>query len=342
MIKNGLGTARIRLLQCSLAILLFFLIMLSLCRGAYDVPAIQTLRIVFSHFFSLEETWTTTMYRVVMFSRLPRIIAAIAVGLSLSIAGSAYQGIFRNPLVSPDLLGVSSGACVGVAISILFHLGYYGNLLLSFLGGLLAVVMTVTIPRFLKNRSTATLILAGVIVSGFFSSLLGIMKYLADADTELAEITYWQLGSLAKIKIDSLYVMIPVIVVFAIVLLMLRWRINVLSLGDQEARTLGANLTRERGLVIICATILTSASICLSGTIGWIGLVVPHLARQIVGHNNRYSLPTAALVGTVFLVTIDLIARTLTGGEIPLGILTGIVGTPFFTWILIKKQSRRE
>ncbi len=342
MKKNGQGIVRIRLLQCSLAILLLFLIILSLCKGAYDIPAKQTLRIILGHFFSFEETWTTTMYRVVMYSRLPRIIAAMAVGLSLSLAGSAYQGIFRNPLVSPDLLGVSSGACVGVAVSILLHLGHYGNLLLSFFGGLLAVITTVTIPKFLKNRSTASLILAGVIVSGFFSSLLGIMKYLADADTELAEITYWQLGSLAKIKIDSLYVMIPIIAVFAVVLLMLRWRINVLSLGDQEAKTLGANLTRERGMVIICATILTSASICLSGTIGWIGLVVPHLARQLVGHNNRFVLPTAALIGMVFLVTIDLLARTLTGGEIPLSILTGIVGTPFFAWILIKKQPRRE
>lgn len=342
MKQNSQGKLRAHSIQLALAVLLFSIILLSLCCGAYGIPVRETLRILFSHVIKIDATWSSTMYRVIMFSRLPRIIAAMAVGLSLAMAGSAYQGIFRNPLVSPDLLGVSSGACVGVACSILLHLGYYGNLILSFLGGLIAVIITVSLPKLLKNRSTASLILAGVIVSGFFTSLLGILKYLADADTELAEITYWQLGSLAKTKTESLYVMVPVILFFSTLLFLLRWRINVLSLGDREAKALGANLNRERGLVILCATVLTSASICMSGTIGWIGLVIPHLSRLLVGHNNRYVLPTSALMGMFFLVAIDLLARTLTGGEIPLGILTGMFGTPFFTWILLSKRAKEE
>ncbi len=321
-----------------LAVLLVGSIVYSLCSGAYHVAPEHVCAILVNEVIPIEQTWTDTMFRVVMYSRMPRIIAAIVVGLALSMAGSAYQGVFRNPLVSPDLLGVSNGACLGVAISILLGLGYYGNLICAFAGGLIAVGITVLLPYLTKNRSTSSLILSGVIVGGFFSSFLGIVKYIADPDTELAEITYWQLGSLANTRIESLQIIAPVILIFAVLLFLLRWRINAISVGDREAKALGVNLGRERGLLILCATMLTGAAICLSGTIGWIGLVIPHLCRMIVGHNNARVLPVAALMGSFFMVAVDTISRTLTGAEIPLGIITGILGTPFFAFILLSQR----
>lgn len=335
-------TSRIRLIQLLLMAALLCMAVYALCSGVYHVSASNVVSILLSHIFTLEQTWTDTMYRVVMYSRFPRVIAAIMVGMALSLAGSGYQGVFRNPLVSPDLLGVSNGACIGVAISILLGLGYYGNLVLSFVGGILAVGLTVLFPRLMRSRSTTSLILSGVIVGGFFTSLLGILKYVADPDTELAEITYWQLGSLAKVRGDSLYILVPVILIFSLLLFMLRWRINAISVGDREAQALGVNLTRERGLLVLCSTVLTAASICLSGTISWIGLVVPHLSRMMVGHNNAHVLPTSALLGALFLVVVDTISRTLTGAEIPLGIITGLLGTPFFAFILINQRNRNE
>ncbi len=336
----GKSRTRRRVTGACLLVLLAVAAVYSLCHGVYSIPVRQTFRILISRAIPLEKTWTDTMYRVILYNRLPRVLGAMGVGAALSLAGAAYQGIFRNPLVSPDLLGVSHGACVGAAVAILLDLGYYGSLLLSFAGGVVAVLLTVSIPRLMKNRATTTLILSGVIVGGFFSSVLGILKYIADPDTELAEITYWQLGSLAKVRIQSLQIILPVIVVFSLTILLLRWRINALSMGDREARSLGVNVARERGLLILCATVLTAACICLCGTIGWIGLVIPHLSRMLVGENNTHVLPISTVMGMLFLVVVDYIARTLTGGEIPLSIITGIFGTPFFAFILMNQHQR--
>lgn len=315
---------------------------ISLCMGQYNVPPEKVLRIILSHFAPVKKTWTDTMYKVVMLNRLPRIIAAIVVGGALSMAGAAYQGVFRNPLVSPDLLGVSNGACVGAAASILLGLGYIGNVLFSFAGGILAVTITVVFPTILNRKSTVSLVLSGVIVGGFFSSILGLLKYVADPDTELAEITYWQLGSLARIKIDSLYLIVPIIILSGIVIFLLRWRINVISLGDREAQTLGINLYRERGVIIACATLLTAASICISGTIGWVGLIMPHLARMIAGQDNKKVIPVSTLLSAIFLIIVDNISRNLTGAEIPLGIITGFVGTPFFAFVLVNQNKKAQ
>ena len=330
---------RVRLIQLLLLAALLCAAVYSLCSGVYHVSASNVVSIVFSHIFPLEKTWTDTMYRVVMYSRFPRIIAAMVVGLALSLAGSGYQGVFRNPLVSPDLLGVSNGACIGVAISILLGLGYYGNLILSFAGGMLAVGLTVLFPRLMRSRSTTSLILSGVIVGGFFTSLLGILKYVADPDTELAEITYWQLGSLAKVRPDALVTILPIALLSGAGVYLLRWRINVISLGDKEARTLGVELQRERGILVLCSTLLTAAVICISGTVGWIGLVMPHLARMMVGQDNKRVIPVSALLGAIFLIVVDTMARNLTWAEIPLGIITGFIGTPFFAIVLIRQKN---
>lgn len=328
-----------KLLLIFLLLVLLIVCLVSLCMGQYRVSSSNVVSIVISHFYPLNGEWTDTMYRVVMCSRLPRIITAIVVGAALSLAGASYQGVFRNPLVSPDLLGVSQGACVGAAISIIFNLGYVGNVVLAFVGGLIAVGITVLFPYLINKKSTITLVLSGVIVGGFFSSILGLLKYVADPDTELAEITYWQLGSLAKIKNESLYVIIPIMFVSGLLIFLLRWRINVISLGDNEAKMLGVNLTKERGVVILCSTLLTASAICISGTIGWIGLTMPHLARMLVGQDNTKVLPVTALLSSIFLVIVDTVARNLTGAEIPLSIITGFIGTPFFAYVLVKQKN---
>ncbi len=278
------------------------------------------------------------MYVVVMSVRLPRVIAAVLIGIALAIAGASYQGVFQNPLVSPDILGVSAGATVGASIAILLGFNYYLNLIFAFVGGLVAVALCMLIPALAKKHSTLALVLSGIIVGGFLSSVLGLIKYLANPESQLAEITFWQLGSLSKVKYTSLAVASPLIVICCVFLFLMRWRINALSFSDREAQSLGVNLIKERGLIIIFSTILTAVSVCISGTIGWLGLTMPHFARLMVGDNNARVLPLAGLIGAIFLLVVDLISRNLTGAEIPLGIITGFLGAPLFAFLLIKQR----
>lgn len=311
---------------------------LALCVGAYAVSAGETVGILLSEILPLETTWSSMAQTVVLDVRLPRILAALLVGAALAVAGAAYQSTFRNPLVSPDLLGVSSGACIGAAVAILVGASVAVIQGAAFIGGILAVCCTVSIPRLLKRDSTITLVLAGIIVGGFCGSILGLVKYLADPETQLPEIVYWQMGSLAKADYESLAYVAPVITVSIIVVLCMRWRINVLSLGDHEAKSLGVNLRLERGVVIVFATLLTASATCLAGTIGWIGLVMPHLARFLVGPNTARSIPTVTIMAAVFMLVVDTLAR-ITGIEIPLSILTGFIGTPFFIVLLAQQKA---
>jgi len=322
----------------SLSIVLFIVCILSLSIGVYNVPFIQTVRILFSDIFGLEQTWTNTMYAVIINVRLPRVIAAVLIGFALAIAGASYQGVFKNPLVSPDILGVSSGATVGAAISILLGLGFYFIMSFAFLGGIVAVALCVLIPTLTGKKSTLALVLSGIIVGGFLSSVLGLIIYLADPYTQLPSIVFWQMGSLSRTNYPSLAVAAPLIVLCGIFLLLMRWRINALSLSDREAQSLGVNLVKERSLVIILSTILTAISVSISGTIGWIGLTMPHFARLIVGDDNAKVLPLAGIISAIFLVLVDLFARNLTGAEIPLGIITGFLGAPLFAILLIRQR----
>lgn len=328
----------LRMVMISISTVVFFLSLIALCVGRYNIKISEILEIIFSKVFNTSKNFDDITYNVILNLRLPRVFAAILIGSSLSLSGITYQGIFKNPLVSPDILGVSSGACVGAAIAILLHWGILGIQVSAFIFGVVAVVITMLIPRIMKRDSTIMLVLSGVIVSGFMSSILGLIKYIADPETQLADITYWQLGSIAKVTFDSLSKITPVILIAAIILISLRWRINILSLGDNEAHSLGVNLRVERGLAVLCATLLTASSVCISGTIGWIGLIMPHLARMLVGNNNVRCLPVATIMSAGFLLIIDTLARTISVGEIPLGILTGLIGTPFFTWMLIKQR----
>lgn len=324
------------LLLLGVGVLLLSLAALGL--GRYYVSFDQVIRILGSLLFPLEPTWDQTMHNVVMNLRLPRVLAAILVGGALALSGATYQGMFENPLVSPDILGVSSGACVGAAAAILLGLGNAQIQLFAFLGGICAVFMALAIPTLMRSKSTIALVLSGVIISGFMMALLGLMKYIADTETQLADMVYWQLGSIAKVNYGTLLATAPVMIVTCLVLLAMRWRINVLSLGEEQARALGVNLRLERGVAIVCSTLLTACAVCLSGTVGWIGLIMPHIARMMVGNDNVRLLPAATLMSAGFLILIDTVARTLTGGELPLGILTGFIGAPFFAWILIKQR----
>ena len=280
------------------------------------------------------------MENVVINIRLPRVIAAVLVGSSLSVSGATYQGIFRNPLVSPDLLGVSAGACTGAALGILMHLGIATTQLFALAGGLLAVLIATTIPKIFRKDSAIMLVLAGVIVSGFMSALLGLLKYIADPEQELASIVYWTMGSFATTKRSMVWTLSPAIITSWVVLVILRWRVNILSLGDAEAKSLGINVKLIRGLCVLCSTTATACAVCLSGTIGWIGLVVPHLGRLATGNDNRQLIPACLLIGAAFMVVVDLLARNLTGAEIPLSILTGVIGAPLF--MLLMATQKRE
>lgn len=326
-------------LLVSLSALLAATGLVALCVGRYPVPPLTAVQILLGRLFAFSGDWPDTMVSVISLIRLPRVIAAILVAGALALAGATYQGIFRNPLVSPDLLGVSGGACVGAALAILLGLGTVGTQILAFVGGIVAVLMTTAIPRFIRRENNSVvLVLAGVIVGGVMSSIIGLLKYLADTETQLPDIVYWQLGSLARVTYSNLYAIGPVMLVSGALLVAMRWRINVLSLGDREARALGVDLRRERGIAIVCSTLLTASAVCLAGTIGWIGLVMPHLARGLVGSDNARVFPVTILLSASFLLLIDTLARSLTGGEIPLGILTGLFGAPFFALVLARER----
>lgn len=317
-----------------LVVLLVVVFFIALCAGRYSIRVTEVVRILASSVFDVTQTWDDKAYGVIFTLRLPRTIGAVLVGAALSLAGAAYQGVFKNPLVSPDLLGVSSGACVGAAIAILLGMNSLGVQTLAFAVGIGAVTLTMLIPRLFRSSSMMMLVLSGVIVRGMMDSVVGIIKYIADPETQLADITYWTLGSLVKVLSSDLFAIAPVIAAGCLMVLLLSWRINILSLGEQEARALGVHVGFVRGVVIICSTLLTASAVCVCGTIGWVGLVIPHLSRITVGQDNTKSIPVSLLMGAIFMVAIDTLARVLTSLELPLSILTGIIGAPFYFMVL--------
>lgn len=317
-----------------LVVLLVVVFFIALCAGRYSIRVTEVVRILASSIFDVTQTWDDKAYGVIFTLRLPRTIGAVLVGAALSLAGAAYQGVFKNPLVSPDLLGVSSGACVGAAIAILLGMNSLGVQALAFAVGIGAVTLTMLIPRLFRSSSMMMLVLSGVIVRGMMDSVVGVIKYIADPETQLADITYWTLGSLVKVLSSDLFAIAPVIAAGCLMVLLLSWRINILSLGEQEARALGVHVGFVRGVVIICSTLLTASAVCVCGTIGWVGLVIPHLSRITIGQDNTKSIPVSLLMGAIFMVAIDTLARVLTSLELPLSILTGIIGAPFYFMVL--------
>ena len=283
---------------------------------------------------------STSQVDTVLFSiRLPRVLAAVLVGAALAAAGAAYQGLFRNPLVSPDILGVSSGAGLGAVLGIFLSLPVAGIQLLAFVGGLVTVGLVYLIASMVHNREPVLiLVLAGVVVGSLAGAAISLLKILADPYDQLPAIVFWLLGSLASVRGAEVWSAAPLVLIGLVPLVLLRWRINVLSLGDEEARALGIEAGRLRLIVVTAATLMTASVVAVAGVIGWIGLVIPHLARMLVGPNFNRLLPAALLMGATYMLLIDTLARTLAPIEIPLGVLTAIIGAPFFLWLLARGE----
>jgi iron complex transport system permease protein len=307
--------------------------------GRYPVTLAEFIEVLVSRLGGRDATVSPAVENVVLLVRGPRVIAAALVGAALAVAGTAFQGIFRNPLVSPDILGASSGAALGAVLGIYFSLGVIGIEGLAFAGGLVAVAAVYVIGSLLHSRDPIlVLVLTGVVVGALLGAGVGLVKYLADPYNQLPAMTFWLLGSLAATTVADLLPLTGPVAVGTIVLIALRWRLNVMSLPEDEARALGLATGPFRIAIVAAATLVTSASVATSGIIGWVGLVVPHLARALVGPDFPRLVPTAALLGGGYLLFIDTLARTAAPIEIPLGILTAVIGTPFFIWLLAGMQ----
>jgi iron complex transport system permease protein len=322
----------------ALGVLLFGLV-LAFTVGRYPVTLAELADVLWSRATGTQTTAPPAVENVVLLVRGPRVLAAVLVGGALAVAGTAFQGLFRNPLVSPDILGASSGAALGAVIGIFFSLGVIGIESLAFAGGLAAVAAVYVIGSLLHSRDPIlVLVLTGVVIGALLGAGVGLVKYLADPYNQLPAMTFWLLGSLAATTVADLLPLIGPVALGTIVLLALRWRLNVMSLPEDEARALGLATGPLRIAIVAAATLVTSASVATSGIIGWVGLVVPHLARALVGPDFPRLVPTAALLGGGYLLFIDTLARTAAPVEIPLGILTAVIGTPFFIWLLAGMQ----
>lgn len=317
--------------------------------GRYAVPLGKTAGILAASLaelftggkYTVAPFWTAAERAVVLNIRLPRICAAALVGAGLSAAGVSYQGMFRNPMVSPDLLGASTGAGFGAALAILLSFGYFGITLAAFLGGLAAVLLAWLVSRASRLDTTLAMVLAGVMVGSLFSSGTSIIKLAADTENQLPAITYWLMGSLSSVGARDVRFAAWPILLGLVPLLLLRWRMNLLTLSEAEARSMGVDTKRLRGAVVFCATLMTAASVSISGMIGWVGLVIPHFARLIFGYDYRRLLPASALMGAAFLMLVDDLARVLTTSEIPLGVLTSFVGAPLFLYLMMTGGGER-
>lgn len=315
------------------------LLIISLFIGRYHTPLSEVVGEsvkAFSSLFFGTPASVSTQHTILFNVRLPRILAALLVGEALSIAGASFQGIFRNPLVSPYILGVGAGAGFGACLAILLWNNYLLIQLMAFAFGLLAMFIAISMGKASKGSGTLVFVLSGMIVGSIFTALTSLAKYVADPYDQLPAIVFWLMGSLATVRyVDLLYISLPIFI-GTLVLFLLRWRINILSLGDEEAKALGMNVEKMRLVIIVCATLITSAAVSISGVIGWVGLVVPHISRMIVGPNYSRLLPMSMVIGASFMLIVDDLSRTVAATEIPLGILTSLVGAPLFAYFIKK------
>lgn len=323
------------------ALVLLPLVMLyaSLFVGRYPVSPGEVVRILCAQVIPITHDWPNSAETIVVQIRLPRAILAMLIGAGLSVSGAAYQGMFRNPLVSTDILGVTAAAGFGAAVALLLSSSSVELQLVSFAFGLAGVGLTYLLARVYRSTPILMLVLAGIVVGAFFSALLSGIKYFADPESKLPAITYWLLGSLNGASVNSLAMVLPPIMIGCVGLMFTRWGLNVLAMGDEEASSLGVRTERLKGGIIVCTTLITAASVSACGIVGWVGLVIPHVGRMLVGPDHRVLLPTTLSIGATYLLFVDDIARTVSVGEIPLGILTALIGAPFFAYLLRKTQA---
>lgn len=308
--------------------------------GRYEISLADTVRILLAGPDS--DTFPQVLRSVVFKVRLPRIILALFVGAGLSVAGTSFQSLFTNPLATPDTLGVASGASFGAALAMLMHGGLVATQFVALLFGLLGCAITYAIGRHQGRSSVVMIVLAGMVIGALFQAFVSLVKYVADPQDQLPAITYWLMGALTSVRLDDLHFAMVPILCGLIPLFFLRWRLNLLTVSEAEARSMGVNTRLLRLLVILCATLATAASVSISGMIGWVGLVIPHICRLLVGQDAQRLLPCSMLLGASFLMLVDDLARCLAASEIPLGILTAFVGAPLFLYLIVKGGTRHD
>lgn len=328
-------------------ILILFLILVvsfffSMCIGRYAITPIDVVKIIVAHFTNTLENFDSICVNVVMQVRLPRILLSMIIGAGLACSGASYQCLFGNPLVSPDILGVSAGAGFGASLGILLSASSAVVQVQALVFGLAAVGIVLFISRVQKKTQLYMLVLSGVIVGALFEALVSLIKYVADPQDKLPAITVWLMGSLASASYNKVAIAAMTIVPCMVILFALRWKMNLLSLSEEEAKSLGVKVDQLRIVIIIVSTLMTAVSVSLCGIIGWIGLVIPHIARFFVGDDHRGLVPSCIILGAAYLLLIDGMARTITAAEVPLSILTAIIGAPFFAIILRKTMGGND
>lgn len=343
-IENASGSKeflRFTFSMCFFTLALLLISFFSLMCGQYQISVTETLSILLKTSIGGAEP-TQTMERVILHIRLPRILLAMLAGAGLSISGTAFQGLFANPLATPDTLGVSAGASFGAALGILLGLNAFGIQMMALILGLVAVACVYFISSGKEQASMVMIVLSGLVISALFQAFVSLIKYVADPQDQLPAITYWLMGSLSAASYDKLKVGSPLIFLGIIVIYLLRWKINALTLAEDEARALGIPVVKIRTLIILSATLVTASVISMCGLISWIGLLVPHISRMLFGSDHKYVVPSSLLLGSIIMVIIDTLARTITTAEIPVSILTAIIGAPVFVILLRKTGGIRE
>lgn len=323
------------LILIALTIIGFFV---SFLIGKYPIAPRTVIDIIYSQFFDMTPYWEPVLETVVIQVRLPRILLAILVGGALSISGASYQTLFKNPMVSPDILGVSAGAGFGAALAMINNGSWLHVQASALFFGILAVAIAYSIGNMIGRREMTILVLSGIVVSGFFSALLNIVKTYADTDNQLPSITFWLMGGLGRGSLADVGFMIPTAAVSLALLYFLRYKIDLLAAGEDEAATMGVNVRMLKLVVIISSTFLTVVSVSVCGIVGWVGLVIPHIARAITGASFARLSSVAFFTGGVFLLFIDNMIRGVEGVELPLGVLTALIGTPVFTLLIVRAK----
>ena len=322
-------------------IVLFILsILISFQIGRYPVSPVELVRILISRIIPIEESWPSQAETVVFNIRLPRIVLSSVIGASLALSGLLLQQVFRNPMASQDVLGSASASAFGASLALLMGANYMMVSLSSFLFGILSLLLIILISSRIRKKDSLTLVLCGIMVSSLFTSATSFVKLVADTNETLPAITYFLMGSLSSFRTSDLILVFTVTLVAAIPMILISWRINLLSLSEEEAISMGVNMTRLRFVSITASTLLTASSVAAAGQIGWIGLVIPHFTRMICGSNTKITVPASMLLGDSFLTLVDTLARSLTTSEIPIGILTSFVGAPFFLYLIRREANR--
>lgn len=322
------------------AVLFAAVFVLSFTIGKYPISPGELVRVLIGKLTGADKTWTNEAELVIFKIRMPRVLAGAIIGAGLSSAGAAYQGLFRNPLVSPDVLGASAGAGFGAAVSIFLGMSYAVVSAAAFTGGIAAVGAAYLISTRARRSQTLGMVLAGIMISSLFNSATSFIKLIADPSNILPAITFWLMGSIASVHENRLiWAAIPILGGM-LVLLLSRWKLNLLTTGEDEARSMGVNTKIMRVIIVFAATLITSACVAISGLIGWVGLVIPHFARMIVGYDYRVMMPVSMLMGASYMMLVDNLARSIVTAEIPLGILTAFVGAPFFLYLILDRGNR--